>query len=195
MNDQISTLEALRRIVARRSPRQLHKLSELTVESKVRNEFGLDASHVMGVDRDRGIVPMREHTIGSELDRYKVLRPGAFAYNPMRLNIGSIARWPGPGNVLVSGDYVVFEAIDGKLDGRYLDHIRRSAAWKQHVAAAGSGSVRVRIYYDDLAAMRISIPPIDEQRLIADLIADFEKEISVLQRLRDCFIQGAVYGS
>jgi type I restriction enzyme S subunit len=143
------------------------------------------ASPVMGVSKFDGIVPMRERTIGTDLTRYKVLRPRAFAYNPMRVNIGSIARWMGEEDVLVSPDYVVFEAIDGKLDDRFLDHYRRSSAWQRYIEAAGKGSVRVRIYYDDLAAMPLGLPSIEEQRRIADVLDLLDREISLLQRQCD----------
>ena len=103
----------------------------------------------------------------------------------MRINIGSIARWSGTNDVLVSPDYVVFETIPQKLDGRFLDHYRRSHAWKHFMEAAGNGSVRVRIYYDDLAALKLPLPPLDEQRRVADLLDLLDREITLLQRHRD----------
>lgn len=143
----------------------------------------------MGVSKFVGVVPMRETTIGTKLDRYKILPPGAFAYNPMRLNIGSIARWAGSEDVLVSPDYVVLETIPVKLDARFLDHYRRGHAWKHFMEIAGNGSVRVRIYYDDLASMKISLPPIEEQQRIADLLDLLDREISLLQRQRELLEQ------
>ncbi|MEA2235831.1 MAG: type restriction enzyme subunit [Thermoanaerobaculia bacterium] len=128
---------------------------------------------------------MRGQTIGTDLDRYKILPPGAFAYNPMRINIGSIARWPGNHHVLVSPDYVVFEAIPGKLDGRFLDHYRRSHPWKHFMEAAGNGGVRVRVYYNDLAALKLPLPPLTEQQRIADLLDLLDREISLLERQRE----------
>jgi type I restriction enzyme S subunit len=39
------------------------------------------------------MVPMREHVQGATIDRCQIVERGWFAYNPMRINIGSIARW------------------------------------------------------------------------------------------------------
>ena len=164
---------------------RLVRLRDVTRELRETNGREREASRVMGVSKFDGIVPMRERTIGTDLTRYKILRPGAFAYNPMRVNIGSIARWMGEEKVLVSPDYVVFEAIPGELDDRFLDHFRRSQAWQRYIDAAGNGSVRVRIYYDDLAAMPLRLPPVQAQRRIADVLDLLDREISLLQRQRD----------
>lgn len=83
------------------------ELREVTSESRVRNGNGLPAKTVMGVSKVLGIVPMEERVVSSDLTRYKVVKKNWFAYNPMRLNIGSIARWNGD-DILVSPDYVVF---------------------------------------------------------------------------------------
>lgn len=161
------------------------QLRAVTREVRKRNARVLDESFVMGVSKFDGVVPMRERTIGADLNRYKTLPPGAFAYNPMRLNIGSIARWSGTDDVLVSPDYVVFEALPEALDGRYLDQYRRSHAWKRFMEAAGNGGVRVRIYYDELAALKLPMPPLEDQRRIADILDLLDREISLLQRQRD----------
>ena len=106
----------------------------------------------MGVTKAAGMVPMKERVIGSSLERYKVVQKDWLAYNPMRLNIGSIARWADEEQVLVSPDYVVFrcleEPADPGLAPEYLDQLRRSDEWEQHVSVAGNGSVRIRIYYE-----------------------------------------------
>ncbi|MFP4382217.1 MAG: restriction endonuclease subunit S [Candidatus Sumerlaeia bacterium] len=88
----------------------------------------------------------------------------------MRLNIGSIARWPGDEPVLVSPDYIVFccsNDSDQKIDPNYLDHFRYSDQWDRFVTLSGDGSVRVRIYFRDLATLRLSIPSLSEQQKIA----------------------------
>jgi len=161
------------------------RLRAITRESRETNRNVLDASRVMGVSKTDGIIPMRDRTIGPDLRRYKVLHPRSFAYNPMRINIGSIARWAGDSDVLVSPDYVVFQPITEVLDDRFLDHYRRSELWERYMQTAGSGSVRVRIYYDDLAAMILELPGLEEQRHIAGALDALDREIALLERQRD----------
>lgn len=121
------------------------------------NVLGRDL--VMGVSNANGIVPMREQTIGSDLSRYKILPPRAFAYNPMRINVGSIAMsrltpmfWPVRTMCSLRAKDV--------LDPDYFDHLCNTHWWKHHINESGSGSVRQRIYYADLAALRVVIPPL-----------------------------------
>jgi len=127
----------------------------------------------MGVSKVDGIVPMEDRLIAADTARYKFVRKNWFAYNPMRLNIGSIARWQGDNDILVSPDYVVFKCKSSgphRLDPAYLDHFRRSDAWDEFVSEKGDGSVRVRIYYKDLARLQLALPSFSEQQKIADCL-------------------------
>jgi type I restriction enzyme S subunit len=103
------------------------RLNELAVESTARNYGRLQVTAVMGVSKTDGIVPMQERLIGADIERYKIVQKNWFAYNPMRLNIGSIAQWVGAEDVLVSPDYVVFKCIENDakgLDSSYLNQFR-----------------------------------------------------------------------
>jgi type I restriction enzyme S subunit len=136
----------------------------------------------MGVSKLEGIVPMKEQSVGASLRRYKLLPPDAFAYNPMRINIGSIARWQGTFPVLVSPDYVVFVTNSDRLDSRYLDFYRRSNEWRSFVQNAGNGSVRIRIYFRDLGAMKLRLPPLWRQRQIVECLEVIDSDISTLRK-------------
>jgi type I restriction enzyme S subunit len=165
-----------------REERTSRRLGDVTRELTARNtSAGLGISEVMGVSNSRGIVPMRFQTIGSDLARYKILPPQGFAYNPMRLSVGSIAMSNLQGNVLVSPDYVLFECIDGELDADFFDHLRRTHWWSHHVDVGGSGSVRVRTYYKELAALHIKLPTFAEQRAIATALNSAQGEIALLK--------------
>jgi type I restriction enzyme S subunit len=129
-----------------------------------------------------GIVPMEERLAASDISRYKIVRKNWFAYNPMRLNIGSIARWHGDSDILVSPDYVVFQCVEesdqSALSADYLDHFRQSDQWDVFVAEAGDGGVRVRIYYDDISQLQLSLPDIAEQQKIADCLGSLDDLIA-----------------
>ena len=137
-----------------------------------RNGSRLPPASVMGVRKEDGIVPMEERLVATDISRYKLVRSNWFAYNPMRLNIGSIARWQGDSVVLVSPDYVVFRCLEqstpAALHPEYLDHFRSSSQWDAFVNEAGDGGVRVRIYYRDISQLRLIVPDVVEQQKIAD---------------------------
>ncbi len=170
------------------------QLRDVTTESDERNRGQLGTDSVKAVTKAEGIVPMKERTIGADISRYLVVRKDWFAYNPMRLNIGSIARWRGDNDVLVSPDYVVFRCNDGNggtagIDPDYLDHLRRSEIWEKFVTAAGNGSVRVRIYFSDLGHLKFKLPSSAEQRRIASVLNAADREIGLLRKQRDAFKQ------
>jgi type I restriction enzyme S subunit len=158
------------------------RLQEVTEESTTRNNGKLPPALVMGVRKDNGIVPMKERLVAADISRYKVVRPNWFAYNPMRLNIGSIARWQGGSDILVSPDYVVFRCLErstpAALHPDYLDHFRNSKQWNAFVNEAGDGGVRVRIYYNDISQMRLALPDFVEQKKIADCLDSLDDVIA-----------------
>lgn len=156
-------------------------LGDVATETTRRNNSGLGAESVYSVTKANGMIPMPVDTIGNDISRYKLVRPKAFAYNPMRINIGSIARWEGDDEVLVSPDYVVFEC-GPELDPDYLNHFRRGHVWDSYVKRSGDGSVRVRIYFDHLSRMQIRLPAIQEQRRIAKVLNAATSELALLDK-------------
>ena len=163
------------------------KLHEATHESTARNGARLGRDSIMAVTKAVGMRPMKEETIAANIERYKVVRPKGFAYNPMRLNIGSIAMSPFDADILVSPDYVVFECDESKLLPGYLNHLRFSRHWTNYFENAGNGSVRVRIYYDDLAAFAFELPPVEEQERIVDFLDAVQLEIDLLKKQAEAY--------
>lgn len=162
------------------------RIGEVTHEVTDRNgDMALSRDLVMGVTNKRGIVPMREQTVAGDIARYKHLPPRAFAYNPMRINVGSIAMNEASETVLVSPDYVVFGCnLDG-IEPDYLDHLRKTPWWAHYINSGGSGSVRQRTYYADLAALRLPLPDIDEQREIVTILNAAKAELSSTEQMID----------
>lgn len=161
------------------------RLSQVTRQSSERNTNCLSKDCIMAVTKQSGLIPMKKEKIGNNINRYKIVRQNWFAYNPMRVNIGSIARWEKSDVVMVSPDYVVFSADETQLCPEYLDHFRHSHEWKSYLYAAGSGSVRTRIYYKDLARMKFRLPPIHEQKKIIHILNLCETEITQLTKQKN----------
>ncbi|MDD7908294.1 restriction endonuclease subunit S [Pseudovibrio exalbescens] len=159
------------------------RLAAVTHELITRNGAkGLGRDYVMGVTKAQGVIPMREQTIAGDISRYKRLPPRAFAYNPMRINVGSIAMNERDEEVLVSPDYVVFACNADGLDPDYLDHLRKTSWWAHYINSGGSGSVRQRTYYDDLAALKLPLPELDEQKAIAAVLNTARDDLAATER-------------
>lgn len=152
------------------------RLSAVTEERTKRNsDERLVRTDVMGVSNRVGLFPMREQTIAGDISRYKVLPRKSFAYNPMRINVGSIAMSEEHSDVLVSPDYVLFACSEDQLIPEYLLHLMKSTWWSYQMNSSGSGSVRTRIYYKDLAALHISLPSLEEQSKICAVLDASQK--------------------
>ncbi|WP_172331672.1 restriction endonuclease subunit S [Mangrovicoccus sp. HB161399] len=159
------------------------RLEAVTQELTKRNGAkGLGRECVMGVTKAEGVVPMREQTIAADISRYKRLPPRAFAYNPMRINVGSIAMNEREEAALVSPDYVVFVCDADGLDPDYLDHLRKTSWWAHYINSGGSGSVRQRTYYADLAALKLPLPDLDEQKAIAAVLNTSRDDLAATER-------------
>ncbi len=144
---------------------------------------------VCGVDSKLGITRQTRYQ-SDDLTRYKVLEPRMFAYNPMRLNIGSIGFLPSTSDpVLVSPDYVVFGCNDAVVP-EYLNYYTQSTKWADWVAAAGTGSVRSRIYFKELARMPLQLLQKRDQMNVVEVLNSFDaleealhKEDSLIMQL------------
>lgn len=161
------------------------QLGDVTEEGRSRNGNKHPITSVMGVTKSDGIVPMEAQLIAADIGRYKRVKSGWFAYNPMRLNIGSIAHWKGENEILVSPDYVVFKCIENNELGMipdYLDHYRQTKAWENFVTKGGDGSVRVRIYYKDISRIELALPALSEQQKIADCLNFLDELIAAQSR-------------
>jgi len=178
------------------------RLGDVSQEITTRNGDGaLGREMVMGVTNSRGIVPMREQTIAADIARYKRVPHQGFAYNPMRINVGSIAMNESAKTILVSPDYVAFSCLEGGLSPDFLDHLRKTKWWAHYITSGGSGSVRQRTYYADLAAMKLPLPTYQEQLHIAKVLntakqdADATgREITALQRQKRGLMQKLLTG-
>ncbi|MFN7156844.1 MAG: hypothetical protein ACK4OE_24535 [Acidovorax sp.] len=104
-----------------------------------------------------------------------------FAYNPMRLNIGSIGHLPtDQSEVLVSPDYVVFACSD-QIHSEFLAYLIQGDDWNSWCVAAGRGSVRTRIYFKDLATFPLRLPPLRYQFAATNILGTIDKLISSLR--------------
>ena len=169
----------------RAAPLRSVHLGDVTEEGRHRNGNKHSVASVMGVSKADGIVPMEARLIAADIERYKIVEHDWFAYNPMRLNIGSIARWQGGREILVSPDYVVFKCIaddESGISPGYVDQFRQTKAWDDFVNEGGDGGVRVRIYYKDIARIPLALPSVAEQQKIADCLGSLDELIAAQGR-------------
>ncbi len=157
-------------------------LREHLNEVSERNK-GQSIERVLSVTNSLGFVLAEDqfaHRVASaDISNYKIVRQGQYAYNPSRINVGSIARlddWP---EGALSPMYVVFELRD-TLDTDFFSHWLRSGEARKRIALAAQGSVRDTVSFGDLGSIQLPIPPIEEQRRIARALSAAKAELSLL---------------
>ncbi len=115
----------------------------------------------IGVNKDTGIIDLRSKA--KDYSKYKIVKNGDFIYNPMRINIGSIARYGGKDDCLTSPDYVVFYAKE-ELSASLLLLYLKSPQGLLEINHNSQGSVRSRLYYENLCNIQMPIAPAKKQQ-------------------------------
>ena len=123
---------------------------------------------VWSVSNTVGFIPSEEYfdkKVASEnIQNYKIIKPGYFAYNPSRINVGSIASNKSENTGSVSPMYVVFEITSPNLDPDYFINFIKSKRLLEIIKSKAHGSVREQLKFDDLAQIDIPLPPLSIQR-------------------------------
>ena len=159
------------------------RLSDVTHELNARNgSNGLIREHVMGISKTRGVVPMRKQMIPNDISRYKRLSSRAFAYIPWSIGVGSFAMNKRNREVLISPDYIAFACNADGLDPDYLSHVCMTSWWAHYTSSRGSGSVRQRTYYRDLATLKVPLPELKEQKAIAAVLNTARHDLALTER-------------
>lgn len=161
------------------------RLGDVAREVVVRAGHNCTDIPVFGVEKGIGLTSVPRYQ-SEDLSKYKVIGPGMFGYNPMRLNIGSIGYCTQHHGVgLVSPDYVVFECDGSRLESRFLDYHTRSRGWRQWLELAGEGSVRERIYFRNLASYEFVLPPFEYQRAAIEILGALDLKIDLNRRMNE----------
>jgi type I restriction enzyme, S subunit len=99
---------------------------------------------------------------------YKKVKAGELAYNPYRVNIGSIGIVQSEyDNFYISPAYVVFGVKEG-LVNEFLYLVLSSDWFNPYLRAATSGSVRQNLTFDLLSQLKVPTPPLKIQKEIVE---------------------------
>ena len=105
---------------------------------------------------------------------YKIVPQGCFAYNPSRINVGSVDWQRDQEKVIVSPLYNVFSVSD-KLDNQYLYYYLKSNSTLQRIRAVAIGSVRDNLKLDMLFEFPINVYELQIQKEVAYLLDKVKK--------------------
>lgn len=169
-------------------PWQDVKLASLLNNISNKNK-GLKIKTVLSVTNNRGFILPEEQfarVVASEdLSGYKIVKRGDFAYNPSRLNVGSIDRLDSYDEGVLSPMYVVFKCNE-KLHSDYMKHWITTAEFNTKVRNSAQGSVRETVDFKTLSSIKTFLPnDVAEQEAIAEVLTKADTEIDLLNQQLD----------
>ena len=163
------------------------RLGDYISEFSVKNHLD-ESIPVYSVTNDRGFCSgyFNKDVASKDKTTYKIVPRGYFAYNPSRINVGSIAWQNSAERVIVSPLYVVFKVSD-KLDRQYLLHYLKSDVGMTFIKAHAAGSVRDSLKFSDLKELPIHVVPLEKQRKIARTLDKLDALISQCHQQANSF--------
>ena len=97
--------------------------------------------------------------------------------------IGRVARIDSlPGPATLNGTMMLVRPT-GSLDHRYLSHLLNGSAFKKLVEERVSGSSVPHLFQRDLVTLPVNLPPLEEQRRIAEVLDTIDETIQVTERV------------
>ena len=154
-----------------------HRIGNYISECNNRNT---GCKRVLSVTNTRGFILQEEQfdkiVASNDTSNYKVVRRGEFAYNPSRVNVGSLAMLNEYDEGILSPMYIVFKANEN-IDKTYLLQCLQSWWFRGHIPAYTQGSVRDSLSFDGLCSMKFYIPALQEQKAISAILEQSDKEI------------------
>ncbi|MBP6370157.1 MAG: restriction endonuclease subunit S [Paludibacteraceae bacterium] len=156
---------------------------EITEKISRRNKDLINAE-VYSVTNTKGFVLQSDHfegkVAGEDLSNYKVIKKNEFAYNPARINVGSLAYFEDEIGV-ISSLYVCFKTTEDILDYYLLQYLQTDYV-NSRINALGEGGVRIYLWYELFSKIKISLPSLEEQNAIAEILNTANQEVKQYQQ-------------
>ena len=130
----------------------------------------LQILNVQGVNSTSSFGDTKANTTGLDFSNYKIVTHNQFAYNPSRINLGSIALYKEPQECIISPMYCVFSIIDEKqLLPEYLMLWFGRKEFQRSTLFYAMGSVRDTFDFNLMQEVEIPIPDIEIQKSIVNI--------------------------
>jgi len=176
-------------------------LGEITSVVNRRNKSNRSLP-IYSINNTDGFVPQSKQFIGMDseargydISAYKIIGKHTFAYNPARINVGSIGYSGELKDILISSLYVCFKTADD-VDDNFLMCFFNSYIFNQAVESSVEGGIRSYLFYENFSRISIAIPSLYEQKRIAlcitsieDMIKNANEQINLLEKHKKGLLQ------
>lgn len=140
-----------------------------------------------------------KQVFSDSISKYIVVKPRDFAYNPARVNIGSLGMNEFDFDGCVSPVYVVFRCEEGYQF--FFDLFRHTEVFKEEVKSRAIGGVRQTLGFKDLSLIKVVYPPVEVVQVfnqiysrILSQIKHNKAEMANLASIRDSLLPKLMFG-
>jgi type I restriction enzyme S subunit len=172
-----------------KSPWPTKKLGEICEERKEKNIKNLNLP-VYAVSNIFGFVLSEEffskRVYSESLRNYKLVYKHDFAYNPARVNVGSLGLFREDDPGLISPMYIVFYIKDKNiLNPLFLFYLLKTNFYQNKIKnlAASRGSIRQTLKLEDLLNLEIPLPPFPVQQKIVKILDAIQSAIEIHEKI------------
>ena len=156
------------------------RIGDLIHEVSNRNKSNTDLP-VLSVSNRQGFIAQSEQfenrvIASDDTSNYKIVIKNDFAYNPARINVGSIARLVNYESGIVSPMYICFRCSDEILP-EYLELFFQSRYFQLEVEKRLEGSVRLCLSMDGIKSIQFSLLPIYEQKALTEKLKAIQSKL------------------
>lgn len=158
-------------------------LGEVLIKNSTKNKKQ-KYSLVQSVSNKHGFINQDEmfedrRVASKDTSNYYVIEKGHFAYNPSRIDVGSLAYKYDDEISVISPLYISFRANHKYVSDAYLLNWFSSEQFIKQMNGSFEGSVRNTLSYESLIKMSISLPKEKEQEKISSFLIEIEKRIKI----------------
>ena len=126
--------------------------------------------NVLSVSNRQGFIKQSDqfenrNVASEDTSNYKIVEKNDFAFNPARINVGSIARLTAFEKGIVSPMYICFRT-QGNVVPEYIDYYFESKHFYCEIQKRLEGSVRQCLSFEGLCNIPLSLPSFEMQQLI-----------------------------
>ncbi len=163
-------------------------ISQTSERNKKNNAFP-----VLSVSNKYGFIQQIEQfenrkVASEDISNYKIVRKNDFAYNPARINVGSIAKLIKYSNGIVSPMYICFRAKDNFLPD-FLEFYFKSKQFKNEVLKRLEGSVRQCLPFEGLCDIPVVFPPKEKQKDIITQLSAIQTKIEIETTIKELLLK------
>ena len=158
---------------------RMEKLGKYIQEYTVKNKCA-ESIPVYSVTNTQGFCKdyFGKEVASKDKTTYKIVPKGYFAYNPSRINVGSVDWQRNEERVIVSPLYNVF-SVSEQLNQQYLYYYLKSDIVRQFIKAIARGTVRDNLKLSMLCEFPIYVPSVLEQENIVVKLDGLQKVINL----------------